>query len=157
MSGWLTVLVVVAGLALLGLALSVRIVQQYEKGVLFRLGRVIGVREPGLRLIVPVIEELRRVSLRIVTMPRRGAVDSRHVRVGWFRTMDARMIGVARAFQDRLALLVVPPQATTAAAEIAMAMAADPTNTTGPADILAAAGIAFPGDARTLRRPDRSS
>src|SRR5918999_3173002 len=69
MNGLLTVLVVIAGLALLGLALSVRIVQQYEKGVLFRLGRVIGVREPGLRLIVPVIDILRRVSLRIVTMP----------------------------------------------------------------------------------------
>src|SRR5215213_10503923 len=61
--------VVVAVLVLLGLALSVRIVQQYEKGVLFRLGRVVGVREPGLRLIVPVIEVLQRVSLRIVTMP----------------------------------------------------------------------------------------
>jgi regulator of protease activity HflC (stomatin/prohibitin superfamily) len=69
MSGWLTVLVVLAVLVLVGLALSVRIVQQYEKGVLFRLGRVIGVREPGLRLIVPVIDVLRRVSLRIVTMP----------------------------------------------------------------------------------------
>src|SRR5216110_1111865 len=69
MSGWLTVLVVVAVLALLGLALSVRIGQQYEKGVLCRLGRVIGVREPGLRLIVPLVEVRRRVSLRIVTMP----------------------------------------------------------------------------------------
>ena len=68
MSGWLTVLVVVAVLVLVG-ALSVRIVQQYEKGVLFRLGRVVGVREPGLRLIIPVVEVLRRVSLRIVTMP----------------------------------------------------------------------------------------
>ena len=37
--------------------------------MLFRLGRVVGVREPGLRLIVPLIEVLRRVSLRIVTMP----------------------------------------------------------------------------------------
>ena len=64
-----TIVVVLALLALLGLALSVRIVQQYERGVLFRLGRVIGVREPGLRLIVPLIEVLRRVSLRIVTMP----------------------------------------------------------------------------------------
>src|SRR6266498_2772071 len=69
MNGLLTVLVVVVVLALLGLALSVRIVKQYERGVLFRLGRVIGVREPGLRVIVPLIEVLRRVSLRIVTMP----------------------------------------------------------------------------------------
>jgi regulator of protease activity HflC (stomatin/prohibitin superfamily) len=56
-------------LALVGLALSVRVVQQYERGVLFRLGRVVGVREPGLTLIVPLVEVLRRVSLRIVTMP----------------------------------------------------------------------------------------
>jgi regulator of protease activity HflC (stomatin/prohibitin superfamily) len=69
MAALVTVLVVLAVLVLLGLALSVRIVQQYEKGVLFRLGRVIGVREPGLTLIVPLIETLRRVSLRIVTMP----------------------------------------------------------------------------------------
>jgi len=69
MAALVTVLVVLAVLALLVLALSVRIVKQYERGVLFRLGRVIGVREPGLTLIVPLIDILRRVSLRIVTMP----------------------------------------------------------------------------------------
>jgi regulator of protease activity HflC (stomatin/prohibitin superfamily) len=69
MAGLVTVVIVLLALALLGLALSVRIVKQYEKGVLFRLGRVIGVREPGLTLIVPLIDILRRVSLRIVTMP----------------------------------------------------------------------------------------
>src|SRR5512132_109518 len=69
MSGLLTVVVVLAVLVLVGLALSVRIVKQYERGVLFRLGRVVGTREPGLRLIVPLLEVLRRVSLRIVTMP----------------------------------------------------------------------------------------
>jgi Family of unknown function (DUF5994) len=72
--------------------------------------------------------------------PRRIAVDGRQVRVGWFQTMDPHMIGLTRAFQDRLALLVVPSQATTGAAEIAMAMAADPTNNVRPTDILAAAG-----------------
>jgi regulator of protease activity HflC (stomatin/prohibitin superfamily) len=69
MSTLTTIVVVVAVLVLVGLALSVRVVQQYERGVLFRLGRVVGVREPGLTLIVPLIEVLRRVSLRIVTMP----------------------------------------------------------------------------------------
>jgi regulator of protease activity HflC (stomatin/prohibitin superfamily) len=59
--------VVVLAVALV--ALSVRIVKQYERGVLFRLGRVIGVREPGLRFIIPVVDMLHRVSLRIVTMP----------------------------------------------------------------------------------------
>ena len=69
MSTLTIIVVVLVVLVLGGLALSVRIVQQYEKGVLFRLGRVIGVREPGLTLILPLIEVLRRVSLRIVTMP----------------------------------------------------------------------------------------
>jgi regulator of protease activity HflC (stomatin/prohibitin superfamily) len=67
MSGLLTVLVVLVVLA--AVASSVRIVTQYERGVLFRLGRVVGVREPGLTVIVPLIDVLRRVSLRIVTMP----------------------------------------------------------------------------------------
>jgi regulator of protease activity HflC (stomatin/prohibitin superfamily) len=64
-----TIIVVIGLLGITALALSVRIVKQYEKGVLFRLGRVIGTREPGLTLIVPLIDILRRVSLRIVTMP----------------------------------------------------------------------------------------
>jgi regulator of protease activity HflC (stomatin/prohibitin superfamily) len=69
MSSLLTFVVVLAVLALLGLVLSLRIVKQYEQGVLFRLGRVIGVRSAGLTFIVPVIDVLRRVSLRIITMP----------------------------------------------------------------------------------------
>jgi Family of unknown function (DUF5994) len=81
--------------------------------------------------------------------PRRVAVNGRRVRVGWFRTVDAHMIGVTRAFQDRLALLVVPPEAAVQAAERAMAMAADATNSAGPADVLAAAGIVSEDDART--------
>jgi hypothetical protein len=75
------------------------------------------------------------------TAPRRVAVDGRRVRVGWFRHMDAHTIGVTRAGQDCVVLLVVPPQATPAAANRAMAMAADGANSAGPADILAAAGI----------------
>src|SRR6202162_113204 len=62
-------LIVVAAVALFGLLLSIRVVQQYEMGVHFRLGKVIGIRTPGLQPIVPIIDVLRRVSLRIVTMP----------------------------------------------------------------------------------------
>ncbi len=64
-----TILVVLAALALMTLALAVRIVKQYERGVLFRFGRLAGTRAPGLRLIIPVVDVLHRVSLRIVTMP----------------------------------------------------------------------------------------
>jgi regulator of protease activity HflC (stomatin/prohibitin superfamily) len=96
MSTLTTVVAVVAVLALAGLALSVRIVQQYERGVLFRLGRVVGVREPGLTLIVPLIEVLRRVSLRIVTMPiqSQGIITRDNVSidvsaVAYYRVTDA--------------------------------------------------------------------
>ncbi len=65
----IAVVVVVVLLALLGFGLSVRIVQQYEQGVLFRLGRLRGSRGPGFQLIIPVADVLRRVSLRIITMP----------------------------------------------------------------------------------------
>ncbi len=65
----IAVVVVVVLLALLGFGLAVRIVRQYEQGVLFRLGRLQGPRAPGFNLIIPVVDVLRRVSLRIVTMP----------------------------------------------------------------------------------------
>ena len=61
--------VIVVVLVALGLALSVRMVKQYQFGVLFRLGRVLGPRRPGLHRIVPLVDALHRVSLRIVTMP----------------------------------------------------------------------------------------
>jgi regulator of protease activity HflC (stomatin/prohibitin superfamily) len=79
-----------------GAALSARIIKQYEQGVLFRLGRVRGPREPGFRLIVPFIDVLHRVSLRIVTMPiqSQGIITRDNVSVdvsavAYFRVVDA--------------------------------------------------------------------
>lgn len=46
-----------------------RIVQQYETGVVFRFGKIIGVKEPGLNWIIPLIDKMRSVDMRIVTMP----------------------------------------------------------------------------------------
>ena len=65
----IAVVVIVVLLALLVFGLSVRVVKQYEQGVLFRLGRLQGPRAPGFHLIIPVVDVLRRVSLRVVTMP----------------------------------------------------------------------------------------
>ncbi|HEV7756531.1 MAG TPA: slipin family protein [Mycobacteriales bacterium] len=77
-------------------ALSVRVVKQYEQGVLFRLGRVIGVREPGLTFIIPIIDVLHRISLRIVTMPiqSQGIITRDNVSVdvsavAYYRVVDA--------------------------------------------------------------------
>src|ERR1043165_2013975 len=62
--------IVVAVVALLAIVASVRILKQYERGVQFRLGKVKdGARGPGLIFIAPLADRVRRVSLRIVTMP----------------------------------------------------------------------------------------
>ena len=99
---------------------------------------------------------ITRVALNLDawdTAPRRVAVDGRRIRVGWFRHMDAHTIGVTRASQDRVTLLVVPPEAPAAVAGIAMAMAADAANNARPADILAAAGIGAQDSAATPPQP----
>jgi regulator of protease activity HflC (stomatin/prohibitin superfamily) len=91
----------VAALALLlvGLLLaatSVRVVKQYENGVLFRLGRLLGERQPGLRFIIPIVDVLHRISLRIVTMPiqSQGIITRDNVSVdvsavAYFKVVDA--------------------------------------------------------------------
>ena len=91
-----TILVVIAVLALFVLSLSLRIVKQYQEGVLFRLGRVVGIRKPGLTFIVPAIDVLQRVSLRIVTMPieSQGIITRDNVSVdvsavAYYRVVDA--------------------------------------------------------------------
>ncbi|HEX3286076.1 MAG TPA: SPFH domain-containing protein [Mycobacterium sp.] len=90
------VIAIVAVVVLFGLTQSVKVVTQYQRGVLFRLGKVVGVKEPGLTLIIPVIDRLVRVSLRIVTMPiqSQGIITRDNVSVdisavAYFRVVDA--------------------------------------------------------------------
>jgi regulator of protease activity HflC (stomatin/prohibitin superfamily) len=92
----ITVAVIVVILILLAAALSVRIVQQYESGVVFRFGRLLDTRTPGFRMIVPIADSLRKVSLRIVTMPiqSQGIITQDNVSVdvsavAYFRVVDA--------------------------------------------------------------------
>lgn len=57
-------------LIIIAIGFGVRIVNQYERGVVFRLGKVRReVKGPGLRLIIPIIDIMRKISLRIVTLP----------------------------------------------------------------------------------------
>ena len=64
------VVVIVAVIALLALALSVRVIKQYERVVLFELGKVKDdARGPGIMFIIPLVDRVHRVSLRIITMP----------------------------------------------------------------------------------------
>ncbi len=92
----LSVVVVVALLLVILFGLAVKVVKQYEQGVLFRLGRVQGARQPGLRIIIPFVDVLHRVSLRIVTMPiqSQGIITRDNVSVdvsavAYFRVVDA--------------------------------------------------------------------
>jgi regulator of protease activity HflC (stomatin/prohibitin superfamily) len=62
--------VVLVVLLVLWLVTGVKVVQQYERGVVFRLGRVRGaIREPGLTLLLPIVDRMRKVNVQVVTMP----------------------------------------------------------------------------------------
>src|ERR671938_847260 len=66
-----TLAVVLAVLIVVGLLLvtsTVKIVQEYERVVIFRLGRLVGARGPGLFFLVPYVERMRKIDLRIVTL-----------------------------------------------------------------------------------------
>jgi regulator of protease activity HflC (stomatin/prohibitin superfamily) len=65
MLDWLIFFLIVA---LFLLPFFVRIIYQYEKGILFRLGKFAGTREPGLTLIIPIIEDLRKIDMRVQTL-----------------------------------------------------------------------------------------
>lgn len=74
---------------------SVRIVQEYERGVIFRLGRVQGAKGPGLFLIIPMIDRMVKVDLRTVTLdvPSQEAISADNVTVRvnavvYFRVLD---------------------------------------------------------------------
>jgi regulator of protease activity HflC (stomatin/prohibitin superfamily) len=91
-----TIVIVVVIVVLILATASIRIIKQYEEGVLFRLGKVIGARKPGFRLIIPIVDVLHRVSLRIVTMPiqSQGIITRDNVTVdvsavAYFRVVDA--------------------------------------------------------------------
>jgi regulator of protease activity HflC (stomatin/prohibitin superfamily) len=59
---------VIAMVVIIFLSAAIKIVQEYERGGVFRLGRFVGLRGPGLILIIPFIERMRKVDLRVITM-----------------------------------------------------------------------------------------
>ncbi len=77
------------------LAAAVKIVQEYERGVIFRLGRVVGAKGPGLFLIIPIIDRMVKVDLRTITLdvPSQEAITADNVTVKvnavvYFRVID---------------------------------------------------------------------
>jgi regulator of protease activity HflC (stomatin/prohibitin superfamily) len=89
--GYIILIVVV----LFILSLSVKVVSEYERGVIFRLGRLIGAKGPGLFFIIPFVDRMVKVDLRVVTMdvPSQEVItkDNVTVRVNavvYFRVVD---------------------------------------------------------------------
>ena len=68
--------IAIAVIVLVIILQGIRIINQYERGVVFRLGKVRAeVKQPGLRLIIPIVDQMRKVSMQIVTLP----VDSQKI------------------------------------------------------------------------------
>ena len=94
----MVVLIVLAALVVIGLlflASAVRILREYERGVLFRLGRLIALKGPGLRFLIPVVDQMVRVDLRTVTLnvPPQEVITKDNVTVrvnavAYFRVVD---------------------------------------------------------------------
>jgi regulator of protease activity HflC (stomatin/prohibitin superfamily) len=84
------------------IANAIRILREYERGVIFRLGRLIGAKGPGLILLIPIVDKMVKISLRVVTMdvPPQDVItkDNVTVRVNavvYFRVMDPEKAVVA--------------------------------------------------------------
>ena len=64
----IAVIAAVAVLILIILAAAIRILREYERGVIFRLGRLIAQKGPGLILLIPFIDQMVRIDLRTITL-----------------------------------------------------------------------------------------
>jgi regulator of protease activity HflC (stomatin/prohibitin superfamily) len=92
----IAIVAVLAIILLLLLAASVRILREYERGVIFRLGRLIAMKGPGLILLIPIVDQMVRVDLRTVTLnvPPQEVITKDNVTVrvnavAYFRVIDA--------------------------------------------------------------------
>ena len=110
MTASLVVIAVVALLVLVVAASTVRIAKEYERGVVFRLGRLIELRGPGLFLILPFgVDRLTKVDLRVITLevPPQEVITSDNVTVKvsaviFFQVLDARA-AITRVFNFAMA------------------------------------------------------
>jgi regulator of protease activity HflC (stomatin/prohibitin superfamily) len=89
-------LIVLVVLVVMFLASAIRILNEYERGVIFRLGRVIAVKGPGLIILIPVVDRMIKVDMRTITMdvPPQDVItrDNVSIKVNavvYFRVMDA--------------------------------------------------------------------
>lgn len=92
----LLVYLVIAVVVIILLSAALKVVQEYERGAVFRLGRFVGLRGPGLVFLIPFIERMMKVDLRVITMdvPAQECITMDNVTVKvdaviYFRVVDA--------------------------------------------------------------------
>jgi regulator of protease activity HflC (stomatin/prohibitin superfamily) len=95
--GTIILIVIIVLLILIFLPMTIKIVQEYERGVIFRLGRLTGAKGPGLFLIIPIVDRMVKVDLRVVTLdvPPQDVITKDNVTVKvnavvYFRVVDAQ-------------------------------------------------------------------
>ena len=105
---WIVV-VIVAFVLLIILPASIKIIYQYESGVVFRLGRLVGTKTPGIRFIIPYVDRMRKIDTRVITMdvPSQQAMTRDNVTVNvnavvYFRVMHPEA-AVIEVYDYRLA------------------------------------------------------
>jgi regulator of protease activity HflC (stomatin/prohibitin superfamily) len=99
---------IIVFLGLIILSNAIRILKEYERGVIFRLGRLIGAKGPGIILLIPLVDRMVRVDLRTITfdVPPQDVITKDNVSVKvnavlYFRIMDANksIVAVANFFE----------------------------------------------------------
>ncbi len=103
MEGAVLLLAIVAGIFVMVVPATVRIIQQYETGVVFRLGKFLGVKAAGLRFIIPYIDNLRKIDTRIITLdvPTQEAITKDNV------TLKVNAVVYFRVVQPERAVIEV--------------------------------------------------
>ncbi|MGQ9746373.1 MAG: SPFH domain-containing protein, partial [Candidatus Caldatribacteriaceae bacterium] len=92
----MTLIFTVAIIVIIFLLSAIRVVREYERGVIFRLGRLVGAKGPGLFFVIPFVDQLVKVDLRVMTMdvPKQELITRDNVPVTvdavvYFRVMNS--------------------------------------------------------------------
>jgi regulator of protease activity HflC (stomatin/prohibitin superfamily) len=99
MSGFLIVLLIIIGIVILS---GIKIINQYERGVVLTLGRYTGMRNPGLRIVIPVFQRLLKVDIRStpIDVPKQEIITKDNVTVGVDAVVYLRVIDAAKAMLE---------------------------------------------------------
>jgi regulator of protease activity HflC (stomatin/prohibitin superfamily) len=99
---FLIALVIPVIFVLLLLSSAIKVVQEYERGVIFRLGRLVGAKGPGLFFIIPIVDRMVKVDLRVITLdiPSQDCISNDNVTVkvnavAYYRVVDPELSVVA--------------------------------------------------------------